>query len=166
MSLTLPIIETAEPSSSAPPPPTYAIAERALRRWVEERLQRQLRADGGAVYSFALSGSTCNNMGMPLEVEMIVTANADGRIESARAYPSASDRGCHLMCAANGNATQFFTDVGDCPDVVGLTLREAAFRDWEVEPSGCFCTPGNRRHKWRNVFQALHYATTDPAART
>lgn len=140
----------------------YAIAPRALQRWADERLSIQRRPDGGAVYSFLLSGSTCNNMGMPIEVEMIVTTDGDGRIESARSYPSADDRGCHLMCAVNsnatGNATHFFTDVGDCPDVIGQTIEQAAFRDWQVEPSGCFCTPGNRRHKWRNVLQTLHYA--------
>jgi hypothetical protein len=135
----------------------YAIAERALRRWANERVTTHPRADGGMTCSFLLSGSTCNNMGMPIEVEMIVTTDGEGRIESARAYPSANDRGCHLMCGANGDATRFFTDAGDCREVIGLTIEQAAFRDWQVEPSGCFCTAGNRRHKWRNVFQTLHY---------
>ena len=146
-------LPTTSSSSSA-----YSISPRALQRWTDERLHIQRRPDGGTVYSFVLSGSTCNNMGMPVEVEMIVTTDADGRIESARSYPSASDRGCHLMCAANGNATQFFTATGECGDVIGQTIEQAAFREWDVEPSGCFCTAGNRRHKWRNVFQTLHYA--------
>ena len=41
-----------------------------------------------------------------------------------------------------------------------LTLEQAAFHQWDVEASGCFCTAGHRLHKWRNVFQALHYAAT------
>jgi hypothetical protein len=146
------------PTTSSSLNPSYSISPRALQRWSDERLHIQRRPDGGTVYSFLLSGSTCNNMGMPIEVEMIVTTDADGRIESARSYPSANDRGCHLMCAANGNATSFFTETGECSDVIGQTIEQAAFREWDVEPSGCFCTAGNRRHKWRNVFQTLHYA--------
>jgi len=89
-----------------------------------------------------------------------VTLDADGRIESATAAPVPTDGGCDAMCAAQGNGRRFLAEFGACDDVVGMTLREAAFRDWQDEPSGCFCTAGNRRHKWRNVFQTLHYALT------
>jgi len=67
------------------------------------------------------------------------------------------------MCAAQSVGRSFLADVGGCDEVIGLTLEEAAFRNCEEEPSGCFCTPGNRRHKWRNVFQALHYAVNHHA---
>ena len=139
---------------------TYAVAEKALRRWVTERLRREPGPDGTTVYSFALSGSTCNNMGRPLEVTMTVAVDADGRVRAASARPADADTGCDAMCAANGSGQRFLAEFGACDDVVGLTLHEAAFREWDAEPSGCFCTAGNRRHKWRNVFQALHYAVT------
>jgi hypothetical protein len=140
----------------------YAIAETALRRWASQRLRCEPRADGGAVYTFAMSGSTCNNMGVPLEVLMTVSVDARGRIESATSQPAPADTGCSAMCAANCNGRQFFADCGQCDEAIGLTLHQAASRDWQAEPSGCFCTPGNRRHKWRNVFQTLHYAATHP----
>ena len=146
--------------STPPRASAYAVPEAALARWVRERLRRSCRADGGTVYTFALSGSTCNNMGVALEAVMTVEVAADGRIEAATARPAATDAACGAMCAAQGNGCRFLSEVGGCDDVVGLTLGEAAFRDWQEEPSGCFCTPGNRRHKWRNVFQALHYAVT------
>jgi hypothetical protein len=139
----------------------YAVSERALQKWVAERLRVQRGDDGGVIYTFALSGSTCTNR--PLEVVMTVTISADGRIESATAQPAVSDTGCDAMCGAANNAgdgRQFLAAFGDCGEVLGLTLREAAFREWNAEPSGCFCTAGNRRHKWRNVFQALHYYQT------
>jgi len=144
--------------SVAVPAKTYAVAEKALRRWVTERLRRQQRADGATTYTFLLSGSTCGNV--PLEAVMSVTVDADGRIEAASSSPVSASSGCGAMCAANGNGCRFLETVGGCDEVVGLTLEEAAFRKWEVEPSGCFCTAGNRRHKWRNVFQALHFAET------
>ncbi len=146
MSLSLPV------SAS----PGYAVAERALRRWAAERLRSKPRAGGGAVYTFALTGSTCTNR--PIEVEMTVTVDADGRIDSATAAPAPHDTGCGAMCAATAGAQRFFAESGGCDEAVGLTLHEAAFRDWQDEPSGCFCTAGNRRHKWRNVFQTLHFA--------
>jgi hypothetical protein len=157
--------QVAAPSPSPPPPPpttSYAIGEAALRRWVTQRLRSDARADGGIVYSFTLSGSTCN--GVPLEALMTVTLDAAGRIEAAAARPAAGDAGCGAMCAAHGDGCRFLGDLGGCDAAVGLTLDEAAFQDWHAEPSGCFCTAGNRRHKWRNVFQALHYAATHAAA--
>jgi len=139
---------------------TYAVSEKALRRWSSERLRRQHRADGAIIYTFAMSGSTCTNMGLPLEIVMTVIVGADGRIESASSQPAPGDTGCSAMCAAEGNACRFLADAGGCDAAIGLTLHEAASRDWQEEPSGCFCSPGNRRHKWRNVFQTLHYALT------
>ena len=139
---------------------SYAIPPTALRRWTTERLRSDERADGGVVYCFTLSGSTCNNMGRALEVEMIVTVGPGGRIESASARPAAGDSGCDAMCAAEGNGTRFLAAVGGCAEAVGLTLAEAAFRDWREEMSGCFCSDANRRHKWRNAFQTIHFAAT------
>ena len=139
---------------------SYAIPATALRRWASERLQSDKRDDGGVVYRFTLSGSTCNNMGRALEVEMIVTVGANGRIEAATARPAAGDNGCDAMCAAEGNGKRFLTEFGGCSEAVGLTLAEAAFRDWRHEMSGCFCSEGNRRHKWRNAFQTIHFAAT------
>ena len=134
----------------------YAIPEAALRRWVKQRVRSSARADGGIIYTFALSGSTCNNV--PIEVVMTVAIGADGRIERATAHRADGDRGCDAMCAAPLDGQRFLADEGGCDEAIGLTLADAAFRDWREEPSGCFCTAGNRRHKWRNVFQALHYA--------
>jgi hypothetical protein len=154
MTLSLPTIQQ----------PGYAIAEKALRRWAAERLQQRRRQDGATVYSFAMSGSTCNNMGVPLEAVMTVMVDADGRIRSATSSPSQSDNGCDAMCAAGCDGRRFLADVGTCNEVLGLTLHEAAFRDWQTEPSGCFCTAGNRRHKWKNVFQTIHFAITSEIA--
>ena len=140
----------------------YAINEKTLRAWAMQRLRRERRADGGTTYSFTVSGSTCNNMGVALEVVMTVDVGADGRIEAAWSQPAAADTGCDAMCAAGCNARAFFADFGGCLHVVGLALTEAAFMEWEPEGSGCFCTDGNRRHKWRNAFQVLHYAVTHP----
>jgi len=138
---------------------TGAVAETALRRWSAERVRRHLRHDGGTVYTFALAGSTCTNR--PIDVVMTVALGADGRVESATAAPAPHDAGCDAMCgAAASNGRQFLAEQARCDEAIGLTLDEAALRDWQLEPSGCFCTPGNTRHKWRNVFQTLHYATT------
>ena len=142
--------------------PAYAINDRALRAWAAQRLRREPRADGGSVYAFTVSGSTCSNMGVPLEVVMTVELGADGRIAAAYSRPAAGDAGCEAMCAAGCNARAFFACVGGCPQALGLTLHEAAFMDWDPQPSGCFCTEGNRRHKWRNAFQVVHYATMHP----
>jgi hypothetical protein len=136
-----------------------AVAEKALCRWARERVRRESRADGATVYTFALAGSTCTNR--PIDVVMTVALGADGRIESAVAAPVPHDTGCDAMCgAAASNGQQFLAEQGRCDEAIGLTLDEAALRYWQVEPYGCFCTPGNRRHKWRNVFQTLHYLST------
>jgi hypothetical protein len=143
-------------SASTRDPIAYAIPEKALRRWVAERLRSERDADGATIYSFALSGSTCTNV--PLDVVMMVRVNAQGKIEGAWSIPAKADVGCDAMCAAQGNSGPLSGDAGRCDEAVGLSLEEAAFRRWQEEPSGCFCSAGHRRHKWRNVFQALHYA--------
>ena len=158
MTIALPV------ASSDQQQPAYAVPEKALRRWASERLRRTERsADGATVYTFALSGSTCTNQ--PIDVVMTVIIAADGRIESASASPAASDVGCDVMCASGGDGRTFLKHVGGCDEAVGMTLTQAAFHPWHVEPSGCFCSAGNRLHKWRNVFQAIHYAAATPAAR-
>ena len=141
-------------SSSSPRDKSlYAIPQTALQRWARDRVERELCPDGGIVYQFMLSGSTCTNV--PLNVVMTVRLNAEGRIESATSHPAHGDPGWAAMCGSS-------PDIGRCDEAIGLTLDEAAFRDWQEEPSGCFCSAGNRRHKWRNVFQTLHYALTHP----
>jgi hypothetical protein len=145
----------------SPEKPVYAVAEKALLRWAKERLRRNPRPNGGMAYSFAMSGSTCTNMGRPIEVVMNIEVGADGRIEGAFIRPAEGDIGWNSMCATSKNADRFLAEAGDCADVIGLTLREAAFREWNVEESGCFCVEGNRRHKWRNTFQAIYFAETN-----
>jgi len=149
------------PLATAQFPSAYAVPEKALRRWVEERVRRMDRPEGGTVYQFALSGSTCSNV--PLEIVMSVVIDADGRIEATSSRERAGMTTCDAMCAAQGEAGTFLSVFGNCDEVIGLTLAEAAFRTWDVEPSGCLCSAGNRRHKWRNVLQALHYAATHDA---
>ena len=136
--------------------PAYAVPEKALRRWVAERVRHSVRPDGATVYTFALTGSTCTNQ--PLDVFMTVIVAADGRSESTSASPAARDIGCDVMCAAGGDGRKFLGHVGACDEAAGMTLEQAAFHPWHVEPSGCFCSAGNRLHKWRNVFQAIHFA--------
>ena len=114
MTISLPISER----------PTYAVAEKALRRWVTERLRREPGPDGTTVYRFALSGSTCSNMGRPVEVVMTVTVGADGRVRAATARPADGDSGCDAMCAAQGDGRRFLSDFGDCNEAVGLTLHK------------------------------------------
>ena len=139
---------------------TYAIPDASLARWARERLHQERRTDGSVVYSFTLSGSTCTNMGRPLEVVMTVLVDANGRIQQATSTPAAHDTGCSAMCGALGNGRMFLAQSGHADEAIGLTLEQAAFRNWLPEISGCFCSDGNRRHKWRNVFQAIHYAVT------
>ena len=125
--------------------------EKALQRWARDRLERARETDGATVYRFMLSGSTCTNV--PLNVVMIVRVDAQGTIEVASSHPAEGDAGWGAMCGSPAA-------IGRCEEAIGLTLDEAAFRDWQEEPSGCFCSAGHRRHKWRNVFQTLHYAAT------
>src|SRR5829696_5560112 len=112
-------------------PPAYAVAPKALRRWAGERLRRERRDDGRTVYSFAISGSTCNNR--PLDVVMTVTLDPGGRIESATSQPAPSDAGCDATCAAHLDGRRFLAEFGSCEEAVGLELRDAAFRNWEAE---------------------------------
>jgi hypothetical protein len=148
MTIALPVASSEQPA--------YAVPEKALRRWVADRLRSGKQPDGATVYTFALTGSTCTNQ--PIDVLMTVVVAADRRIEGTSALPAARDLGCDVMCAAGGDGRKFLKHVGACDEAVGMTLEQAAFFPWNVEPSGCFCSAGNRLHKWRNVFQAIHFA--------
>ena len=80
----------------------YTVNAKALQRWSDERLSMDRRADGSVDAVFRYEGTTCTNMGRPLQFQYRVTLGprADGYpIREQQCAPAEGDDGPHATCA-------------------------------------------------------------------
>ncbi|HEX6463527.1 MAG TPA: hypothetical protein VFZ98_03715, partial [Vicinamibacterales bacterium] len=79
----------------------YSVSVKALQRWRQERLTIESRDDGSIVAVFCYDGTTCTNMGRPLQFHYHVKLGrrADGYpILEQRCGPAPGDDGHMAMC--------------------------------------------------------------------
>jgi hypothetical protein len=77
-------------------PIRYTVKTKALKRWAEERLSLQRRADGAIDALFRYEGTTCTNMGRPLAFQYHVELGPredEYRIREQRCGPAPGDTG-------------------------------------------------------------------------
>lgn len=138
----------------------YAFPEKALNRWAKELLDVS-HQDGGVVQGrFRFQGGTCGNGGTPLSYVFAVElkrTEAGYRIEASACYPESNDSGHRAMCAYVKNPGGFTSTVEHFRPLVGGTLDEALAWKPSTSPAGCLCTTDSLNHKWRMVFQTLHF---------
>ena len=80
---------------------TYTINARALRKWSQERLQLSELADGGYEVRFLYEGTTCSNLGQPLQFEYRVQLSPRAQryqLVTAECQPRQGDDGYMRMC--------------------------------------------------------------------
>jgi hypothetical protein len=158
--------ETQEPNSFVPTPPLtfhaqYTTSQHALRKWSQERLQLDTFDDGSVEAQFKYEGTTCSNLGHPLEfVFHVKLGPAEGgyTIENARCIPASSDDGYRSMCEYIDKGESFIAVVADERPLFGKPLDDVLTWEREFNPSGCFCESTSRMHKWGLVFEVIHYA--------
>jgi len=139
----------------------YAVARAPLTKWAKERVSLR-REHGRVVAEFIYTGSTCNNLGHPVQAILSLTLlpndGGDYQIVNLHCSPADDDTGCARMCAHLAAPETFFDDINEDHPLNGMTLSAAVAWKPELEFGGCLCSPESRNHKWRNAVQSIHYA--------
>lgn len=139
----------------------YTINAKALRRWSQERLVLTPRADGTTAALFRYEGTTCTNMGRPLEFHYHVTlgSRADGYpILDERCEPAPGDTGHTHMCRYLTSAGPLMAAIRDERPLAGRPLNDVLTWTRATSSAGCYCEPLSRTHKWGLVLETIHFA--------
>lgn len=139
----------------------YSISPRALRKWVESRLELLPVEGGGYDAVFTYDGTTCSNMGHPLRYLYRISV---GRRETgylvldASCGPDGTQEGHLRQCEYLKYGDTFLKEIEEERPLVGEPLD--AVLNWRhpSSPAGCFCEASSRNHKWTIAYEVLHYA--------
>lgn len=143
------------------PDAKYTIGLIALRKWSQERLQLNVMDDGSVEAQFRYEGTTCSNLGHPLEFLYHIKlgpAESRYRVENVRCIPSPADDGYKYMCEYLVQGDSFISKIADERPLLGKPLDDVLTWERQFNPSGCYCALASRQHKWGLVFEVLHYA--------
>jgi hypothetical protein len=139
----------------------YRVNGKALKRWSEERLSLSRQADGTIDALFRYEGTTCTNMGRPLEFHYRVKlgSRADGYpIRDQHCSPAEGDDGFTYMCRFLTNAEQLMGAIGHERPLHGRRLNDVLGWPRPDCSAACYCESDARLHKWGLVLETIHYA--------
>lgn len=141
----------------------YSVGAKALRKWSRERLELKFRADGGVEACFRYEGTTCTNLGRPLEFDYRVrlSPRSEGYcIADMQCGPAPGDTGHASMCEYLNNAPALLQSIATEKPLLGRPLDDVLRWSRAASPSGCYCDADRRMHKWGLALEVLHYALT------
>ena len=139
----------------------YTINLKALGKWSRERLQLSVRPDGSIEARFRYGGTTCSDMGRPLEYDYLILLGPgrDGhRILETSCRPAPGDSGHASQCEYLRDPALFTSSIDTEKPLRGRPLNDALNWERPFSPSGCYCDASARAHKWGLVFEVIHYA--------
>ena len=140
---------------------TYSVSMKALQRWSQERLSLTKRDDGQVVAVFRYDGTTCTNMGRPLQFHYHVTLGRreDGYpILEQSCGPAPGDEGHTSMCRYISDGQQLMATIAVERPLHGQPLDDVIRWTRANSPAGCYCETESRQHKWGLVLETIHYA--------
>lgn len=139
----------------------YVTSVKALQRWSQERLTIEHRDDGRIAAVFRYDGTTCTNMGRPLQFHYHVTLGPreDGYpILAQSCAPAPDDLGHTAMCQYISDGDQLMASIARERPLHGRPLDDVVGWPRPLSPAGCYCEPDSRQHKWGLVLETIHYA--------
>jgi len=139
----------------------YSVNYRALRKWSQERLALKALPDGSIEAQFRYDGTTCSNMGQPLQFlyHIKLSPPADGyRIVEANCTPAPNDTGHTQQCEYLNDAIGLMGSIANEKPLLGRSLNDVLAWERAANPSGCYCDIERRMHKWGLVFEVIHHA--------
>jgi len=153
------------PAEEAPAVPLardgkYSVNAKALQRWSDERLSVERRADGSVEAIFRYEGTTCTNMGRPMQFQYRVTLGprADGYpIREQHCAPAAGDEGHTYMCRYMSNREHLLVAIDRERPLNGRPLNDVLGWSRPASGAGCYCEPDSRAHKWGLVLETIHF---------
>ena len=156
--LPLKAVETSAPLSQDA---TYTVGVKALQRWRQERLSITVREDGRILALFRYDGTTCTNMGRPLQFHYHVTLGpreSGYPILEQSCAPAPDDQGYTSMCRYITDREQLMATIAIERPLHGRPLDEVIRWTRASSPAGCYCEAESRQHKWGLVLETIHYA--------
>ena len=142
----------------------YSVSRKALARWSVERLTLERRPDGSTAAAFRYEGTTCSDMGRPLEFiyEVTLGPRDDGYpIREERCAPAATDEGHVYMCRYRAAAVQLMAAIASEKPLLGQRLDHVLTRALPESVASCYCEAGSRERKWVLVLETIHFALAE-----
>jgi len=139
----------------------YTINPRALRKWSHDRLHLRILADGSVEAQFRYEGTTCSNLGRPIECDYKVRLGSRDkgyRVIDAICAPVMTDTGFEQMCEYLSNPEALKTSIAREKPLLGRPLDEVLTWQRHYSPAGCYCDVDSRNHKWGLVLEVIHYS--------
>lgn len=139
----------------------YSVSLKALHRWSDERLSIERRPDGTVDAVFRYEGTTCTNMGRPLQFHYHVTLGPRDEgypILEQRCAPAPGDEGHTYMCRYMSNREHLMVAIDLERPLRGQPLNDVLAWARPASPAGCYCERDSRTHKWGLVLETIHYA--------
>jgi hypothetical protein len=143
---------------------TYTVNRKALRRWADSRLTVDERENGVLEARFQFEGTTCSNLGQPLHFEYLVTLGprAEGYvISSLTCQPTPGHQGYMAMCRYLKDADPLMASIANEKPLLGEPLNRVLTWRPPHSVAGCYCEQSDRLHKWRLVFETIHFALVE-----
>jgi hypothetical protein len=159
-----PTVAASDPSndeSGRPPAAAYTTSRKALQRWAEERLTLTHQPDGSVDAEFRYDGTTCTNMGRPLQFVYRVTLGPRGEgypIRAQACAPAEGDDGHRHMCRYLTDRDGLMRAVWYERPLNGRPLGDVLTWTRATRPAGCYCDAESREHKWGLVLETIHFA--------
>jgi hypothetical protein len=140
---------------------SYTVSTKALQRWSRERLSIDRRDDGKVVAVFRYEGTTCTNMGRPLQFHYHVTLGPrEDRYPILEQWcgPAPGDKGYTSMCRYISDSEPLMASIEHDRPLHGQPLDDVVRWVRPSSPAGCYCDAESRLHKWGLVLETIHYA--------
>src|SRR5690606_28116762 len=86
-------------------------------------------------------------------------------IRDAECRPAEGDEGYKAMCAYLSSGDALLEEIAAEKPLLGRPFDEVLRWQRAAAPSGCYCSPASREHKWGLALEAIHYALVQAAAK-
>lgn len=139
----------------------YSIGTKALQKWSQERLELKTLPDGSVEALFRYEGTTCANLGHPLEFHYRIKlglAELGYVISDALCAPAPGDVGHTRQCEFLADAGSLMSHIAGERPLLGKPLNDVLSWARPYNPSGCYCDADRRAYKWGLAFELLHFA--------
>ena len=139
----------------------YNLSLKALQKWSTERLKLRILKDNSIEAQFRYEGTTCSNMGHPLEFDYFIKlspAEDYYKIISMNCNPVPGDSGYKYMCEYINDPELIMNNIKNEKPLIGKELNNVLSWKYQFSPEGCYCKANSREHKWGLVLEVLHYA--------